>query len=302
MFDSILSRDEEIHRKGAVYIYFGHGQTQYSSPRAVALLKALKGIPLKCAAAHLCYDNPFLHAFANAAAFAMAARELVRFKCHFGSVLECLYSLRAFGIPPNAIPINSNGAWDPACISSSAHATHLSSHELVENLPPNEVQLEPQAIDVLMGRGKRGLKSIGNQRLKRLHEEYRESYENGNRGQKNFIVQSIYNTMIDSGSRFMAQTSERQWTAVSMPDVKKSISHGFRNMRRMDRERMLKTAMSCEVSPYSSASERLARAQPIVQSQPQSNVANQPGAIPMCLDAQHIQYFLGQLSFNGPVP
>lgn len=234
---SMISSDESVQKNGAVNVFFAYGQTKYRSSRIITLLQTLRGTPLRWAAGHFCYNSPLLHALVSITAFALASTELIRFKCHYGSVLECLYSLRAFGIPSNAIPINNDGTLD-----TRAPESHLddSSAAPIGRSSSSPTIPEPQAMDVLMGRGKGGMKSLGNQCLKKLQEEYRDRYEAANRGQKFAIVQTIYDTMIEAGSRFMMQTDERLWAIVDIQVAKNSISHGFRNMRRVDKTRMFK--------------------------------------------------------------
>lgn len=246
IFGDIATQDEEVQKKGFVYIYFTIGQTQYTPARTMGLIKTMKGSPMRLAAAHLCYDNPILHPLVNMAILTLPSHLLIRYKCHFGSVLECLYNLRTFGIPTEALPVNLEGVWrmlhDESILDGSRSSTPHSDSVSNRSQSPmdscssynNKDSCEPLPMDVLLGRGKGGIKSLGNQRLKMLQEEYRDRYENGNRLQKIYIAQVIFDAMMDSGSRFVMHTEDRQgWTVVSDTVAKKSIAHGFRNMRRV---------------------------------------------------------------------
>lgn len=246
MYGDIATRDEEVQKNGVVYIYFGYKQTENALFNTKAALNTTRGNPMRIVATHVCYDNPLLHSIVNMTVQEFPSQALIRFKCHFGSVPECLCSLRAFGLPVEALPINVDGTWKRSfaerllmTLTPDENLSSYTTHKILELHPCINKILQPRDMDIVMGRGKKGAKSLGYLRLKVLHEQYRARYEDGSRQTKVLITTTIYDALVHSGSRFLTQAPDRRsWVLVSELEAKKSIAHGFRNMRRIDRARV----------------------------------------------------------------
>eukprot|EP00934_Nitzschia_sp_Nitz4_P002970 Nitzschia sp. Nitz4//scaffold282_size24342//13522//15114//NITZ4_008355-RA/size24342-augustus-gene-0.16-mRNA-1//-1//CDS//3329545629//2960//frame0 len=289
--------DVEVQRKGFVFIYFGIGhQQQYSGGRINKLAQGIQGSPMRVAAIHACYDSPVLHPVMSLGAMALEARTLIRFKCHFGSALECVYSLMTYGIPMGTIPVNledgsinvmnhqriisemerqaqeqqsqqdqrhkddddhdddvkkllvgseedvvavvgDGGAARPVSSTSGASAVSSPSPAPTEEV---EVIRELGPLDIVVGRGQGGTKSTGNQRLKRLQEEYQDQYERATRFDKIVIGQTLFATLKESGYRFLTRSKDKTgWVKVSDQAAKDTIAHGFRNLRRVAKEKKI---------------------------------------------------------------
>eukprot|EP00934_Nitzschia_sp_Nitz4_P000806 Nitzschia sp. Nitz4//scaffold421_size8708//1956//3476//NITZ4_009119-RA/size8708-augustus-gene-0.2-mRNA-1//1//CDS//3329551565//806//frame0 len=261
VYGDVLTRDEDVQKRGVVFIYFAHGQTQYAGSRVATLTQTILAGPMRMVANHICYNSAEMNPLVSLAAYALTTRALLRFRTHYGSVMECLYSLRSFGVPTEAIPIQMDGSWQaPESGNSFLTYPRMSSPLSIDlmmgmnSFPSNgsmadspsvvsgeETRVEdPLPMDVLMGRGKGGMKSLGNQRLKMLQQDYRERYEKGSRLDKIWIGQTIFQSMSDAGARFLSQADDRSgWIVVSESVAKKSIAHGFRNMRRVAKARKI---------------------------------------------------------------
>ncbi|KAG7354779.1 hypothetical protein IV203_004135 [Nitzschia inconspicua] len=105
------------------------------------------------------------------------------------------------------------------------------------------------ATDVILGRGNRNRRNVGNLRLKLLVEKHFTEYNapSTTRAGKTAIVNKILKQMQDAGSRFvvavrdddtisdsfdMKEASYRRWFLAPDEKVRDKISHDFRNMKR----------------------------------------------------------------------
>lgn len=104
----IMAEDETTQRNGAVTIV-------WPSPDILGLLRDpeqsranqrhLEATPLRYCAFHVCFPNSVTYRWLQALVLLTLGRDkrkVVRF--HFGSHLECEYSLRTYGIPADSIP------------------------------------------------------------------------------------------------------------------------------------------------------------------------------------------------------
>lgn len=241
LYGQYTTISEEKQKKGIIFIYFGIGQSrQYGGGRVQMVAQGLKGSSMRIAAIHACYDNPLLHSVMSLGAYALESRTLIRFKCHYGSAWECIYSLMTYGIPLGTLPLKPDGSVD---LKQEIHFVSTVKDLLdVRSGTPDSAEsdhiLEPSPMDVLVGRGQAGTKSLGNQRLKKLLEEYHARYEAGSRFDKIVIGQTIFSKLKESGSRFLTRSKEMGgWEIVCEASAKDTISHGFRNLRRMAKEK-----------------------------------------------------------------
>ena len=119
---------------------------------------------------------------------------------------------------------------------------------------------KPGPKDVIMGRGKRGARLMGNRKLHKLLEKYHSQYEDSGKTDKLGIAEIIYEKMIAQGSRFLTpksyaaetcpspETSDQKFSVVPPPAIEWSeldeteavtrISNGFRNLRRKKKRAM----------------------------------------------------------------
>jgi hypothetical protein len=225
---SAAIEEEDTQIKGAIIIFYGIRHRQYFLDRGTKIASLLLSFPIRVSAIHCCYDDPMLHPLLTAASFVLERNQLCRLRFHFGSHMECLYNLMAFGIPKEVLPFDEEG--NPADSSLHIH-TWLATRLAEEATTPVANRLVvPSTYDVLMGRGKRVLESPGNYRFRQLLDTNRGHYESVSKFEKTVVAEFILKHIKESGGRFLKQ-GDSGWTEVDNNIARKKISHAFRNLR-----------------------------------------------------------------------
>jgi hypothetical protein len=159
---------------------------------------------------------------------------------YIGSHVEVQYALSSFGIPSNALPINSDGV-----LQKKGHLKWLklrkAQEEVVRGYCSNDSSggrmvdqiVVPARKDVLFGRGSVLQSHVGNFRLSHLIEENLERYFSSQRNGKIPLVNSIMGTIRMEGGRFLRQTKAGWWEEVSDDVACDKIGHGFRNRKQI---------------------------------------------------------------------
>jgi hypothetical protein len=92
----------------------------------------------------------------------------------------------------------------------------------------------PGPLDVIMGRGRHNKSKPGNRKLQEKLDEHYVQYEASDKYQKTALAESILNTMMEEGSRFLIRQGDKKqaaWVEVTREKARDKISHDFRNMR-----------------------------------------------------------------------
>lgn len=252
---STLSNNDEILRKGVIIICHGIGQEQL--PRAEEILLLVENFPAvigRVNAIHICYDSKIFDAFFKLGNWSLESRDLCRLQSHFGTQMECTYSMMTFGIPQDAMPVDYFGNIDLlphhhwlenlerdalARVQTVPSARLFSSTPTLINTTflPLADDLRPQPHDIILGRGRQGLNSAGNLKLKSLVKEYQKVYEKSGRFEKGAIVNRVYKNLMKSGSKFMIHMKKHPdgtgggWMEVDEDAARSKIAHDFRNLR-----------------------------------------------------------------------
>lgn len=256
----MASRDKTVQKAGLVFIHYGLGgvhineeRMQRALVRSRVLVATFPCMPLRVVATHCCTnDNDRLMTYSNTTRF-LETRYLTRFQTHFGSSIECRYNLMTFGIPLDVLPVRDDSSIDvqphlawlaelareelktsPPCTNDS-FVQVLSSIAMEDNTSGSAHKIEPGDLDVIMGKGRRGINSMGSHLLKRYLEEYQVEYDSALRYEKAMILEKIYAWMRRNGCRFLAPNKEADgtiiWEEVCETRAHDRISHGFRNRR-----------------------------------------------------------------------
>lgn len=217
--------------------------------RVPLFLEAFAAQPVRFNALHVCFDEVKMKPLISFLASMMKASYLCRLLSHFGSDVECLYSLMAFGILPNTLPVGTDGT-----IYTADHSRMLASVLAAENEMSTAMEFEvssflgendtviseamglPQPHDILMGRGKHGNKWLGNRKLRKMLEANRDAYRKGRKAEKVAISNMIYEEILNSGSRFLilSKDSKDDWILMERTEVCSRISHMLRNVHSSD--------------------------------------------------------------------
>jgi hypothetical protein len=222
----------------------GRGPTHFNLifPNALCYVSAI----------HAATDDIRMKTFFDEVAMAAKANYLVRFQTHLGSALECQSNLNTFGIPAKILPLTSDG--QVHCHDHVSFLSQLRQAESEQDLlvaqpmnrhPMDDVlerekeeltmpseEISPGLKDIILGRGKRGSKYRGNNRLRDVIEEHFESYEEGSSLSRRAIARSIYMSFLQNGSRFLIFSEKvKGWSELDEDAAITKISHGFRNHR-----------------------------------------------------------------------
>ena len=203
-------------------------------------------------AVHAVTDDIRMKAFFDEIAKLATANYLVRFQSHYGSVQECQSNLSTFGIPSKILPLSVDGE-----VHCQGHASFLSRlqkmesehqagaqdkhqypslHHVVTNererRSNTEEGLTPGSKDIILGRGKRASRYLGNSKLRDIIEERYALYEGGPPESRKEIARSVYSHLVHGGTRFLVfSEDEKVWSELDEDSAIGKILHGFRNHR-----------------------------------------------------------------------
>ena len=106
---SILKYNVDIQKRGFVGIMYDIGLQEKDEAMMLGLAKFRHCLPLKLSAIHHCSDNQFVRAMFTIELIFMETYERVRYRGHFGTHMECQYSLHTFGQPKHGFPVSESG-------------------------------------------------------------------------------------------------------------------------------------------------------------------------------------------------
>ncbi|CAJ1970021.1 unnamed protein product [Cylindrotheca closterium] len=236
-FMNVLHRDERAQLKGVVVVSYTLGRFRDTSRGKgfVNQTKLSMALPIHFAGLHLCSDDPLQYLLVSACLRIVPSHLRARFRLHMGSDIECQYGLKAFGIPPEALPPRSDAAfvahdyhmrWYKECEWREA----MAASDGCENLPG--LPIEPYPADVLFG-GRRNSNG-GNRQLRILVRNHANQYDSGTKEQKRDLVEQVMQQIRISGGRFLnlGVGEPEHWVELSAEDACSKVAQAFRNNRR----------------------------------------------------------------------
>ena len=108
---SLLKYNVDIQQRGFVGIMYDVGLQNKDESMMLGMAKFRHCLPLKLSAIHHCSDNQFVRAMFTIELMIMETYERVRYRGHFGTHMECQYSLYTFGIPKQNFPVTESGEY-----------------------------------------------------------------------------------------------------------------------------------------------------------------------------------------------
>lgn len=256
---------KEAQQRGFVGVWYGVGARQFAGrvgrgPRFVELFTVSA---IKATSIHGCFDDPqMVQIFSEIAANA-GSRLVARMQSHLGNHTACLGNLLSFGLPREILPISAEGNVHTAenqkfieqlqrqdlAMSDSDDGNSEYDETADDGDAPREELIDaPGPMDVVMGRGRRGVKLPGNVLLRRLQEEHYDAYNSmGSKVDKTCISQVILSGMRQAGCRFLVPVYEENgkmhrgrpvpkgWREVDDDSARDRIGHGFRNLRQANK-------------------------------------------------------------------
>ena len=117
-----LAQDEIAQKKGVVGAFYVVGQGNNANvfknrPGHWKLTRQRAAMPIRFVCNHFCYDEPRLISPVRLIMVAMGPQTRSRFRMHFGSHQEIIYTLMQFGIPAQVMPIDPSGKIDDSVCS-----------------------------------------------------------------------------------------------------------------------------------------------------------------------------------------
>jgi len=248
----VVAQDKDAQIKGIVNVSYAVGSPVFKSVQ----VNLRKAIPLHIACQHFAYDDPFAYWSASKGIYQLTKNHRVRFRSHMGSHVECQYALATYGIPRNALPVNTNGE-----MSTDFHLAWLQKRREIEESQPIPLRLisisrstpspvsqssvnspspdcmrqvnDIRVSDILFGRGKTVVEHPGNAWFRDLVDKTMMQYESCTRMEKASIAEMIVNMVKDSGGRFLRAEDEGDfWEEVDDHTARKKVAHTFRNRRK----------------------------------------------------------------------
>jgi hypothetical protein len=139
----------------------------------------------------------------------------------------------SFGIPMQAIPVNSEGVMRVK--EHSKWIQNRRKHEmLIQRLDSSStsVIVIPSHADVLFGKGKVFQLHMGNMKLSTILEERGADYFNAKRNKKAAIAMAVVVGMKnEKNTRFLRQDNDGLWVEVDDKTAADKVGHGFRNRK-----------------------------------------------------------------------
>ncbi|KAL3937906.1 MAG: hypothetical protein SGBAC_007071 [Bacillariaceae sp.] len=193
--------------------------------------------PCHIASVHFCCSKVSEYLLCKLAIKAMSPKLRARFRLHFGSHVECQYSLATYGISNENLPLilgpDKVDTRQPYAMKPvRSNDLERSSPHLVSAKNPIVVT-EPTANDVLYMGGNKS-DNAGNEHLRNLVAEWSHTYDVAMNIGKRRVVDQIVDEIHRSGGRFLSQAhgAESVWATVPRTEVRSKITQMFRNRRR----------------------------------------------------------------------
>jgi len=193
-------------------------------------------LPYRVASMHFCYNDSRLRPLISALQVISGKESRIRFRTHYGSHLECTYSLMGFGIPLNTLPLDNENNVSTEKVSSWMQARFEKERGLAIQKAaastPGFLEF-PLSTDVLLGRGRPFQEFPGNRRLAMLVEQHRNQYQSSDKLGKTAISLDIVRAIKSGGGRFLKRSEEAGgWTVVADGVAREKVSHNFRTKTR----------------------------------------------------------------------
>jgi len=193
-------------------------------------------LPFRVSAGHFCFPNTPMYLLA-AAMISLIAPKTVRVRQNkiFGSPTEYKYSLMAYGIPVDQLPITASGR-----IKTTSHQRWIKYQREREaiiqmGLPPFEDVECPLPMDILIGNA--GSNSFqnnpGNTVYRDIMDVYFHRYEAAtDKQEKTRITWKVLEELALANCRILVRDRRGWWSIASTDKAREKIAHNFRETRK----------------------------------------------------------------------
>jgi len=213
-----------ISKNGIVGVYFAHGMGNIFEK--LYRDESTNGMPFKIASIHFCYDDTFGSAMQTYVMMTLGKYARIRLRSHCGSLLECRYALKSFGVDIDTFEMGGSTS-----LSDSVQGVIQRCRELDESQRKKlNARLLPRPNDVLLGRGRPFQLYSGNLALTTIIDGYRAQYMSSKKMIKKTITSEIVESIRASGGRFLKKGSDVDWEEVDFETSRLKVSHSFRTI------------------------------------------------------------------------
>jgi hypothetical protein len=247
------SDDEETQKFGIVLVVFLHKMESHTSHdihlEDLQWMKRMNECsPVRRSGSHVCLpDTPACYAIRSSLLLLITKEQRTQTRVHVGSIAECYYSLKSFGVPTKCFPTNLNlsakdytkqrSDWvdlrrkletnvlEPRWKTPGSFGSNVdSSYSFV-----NDIILCPMQEDVLFGKGKPIMRHAGNVTMRNLVELWWGEYEVADYSHKPNIAWRILFHVQRFGGRFLKEHPDGWFMEVEDDDARRKISIALRD-------------------------------------------------------------------------
>ena len=209
--------------------------------------KLLAAIPIAFKSLHYCYDDEKVRTLFQVAMLVFNRHARFRCRFHFGTDIECIYTLMTFGLPNDVLPILPSGNLR---LEGHQELVRRLRKQDESNIAPGARVVLPLTSDVLLGRGKPLQKHPGNIRYHHIIDTYNDQYENALKLEKTKISMYLVEQIQKAGGRFL-KLDDVGWVEIGDDAARSKVAHTFRNHRIAKRqaEKKAKASSDATTSP-----------------------------------------------------
>eukprot|EP00526_Cylindrotheca_closterium_P009653 CAMPEP_0113635670 /NCGR_PEP_ID=MMETSP0017_2-20120614/18596_1 /TAXON_ID=2856 /ORGANISM="Cylindrotheca closterium" /LENGTH=424 /DNA_ID=CAMNT_0000546465 /DNA_START=68 /DNA_END=1339 /DNA_ORIENTATION=- /assembly_acc=CAM_ASM_000147 len=219
--------DVETQRRGITFVVYNVGnfvKEKYDSNAMEHTITIQKSLPFKPCSLHYCFNDSGFRFVINIAMHFFGEDFRSRVKLHFGTHLECSYSLMTFGCPVHSLPVSIDGD-----LKRKAHLEFIRmryQQEMRLGLPRIVV---PTLNDVLFGRGKPYRQHVANIKLHAMMEaELKHEQASSLKGKRLLTIEKLMDGIRNGGGRFLQQDDVGCWVEVDEKAVQEKVGRAFR--------------------------------------------------------------------------
>lgn len=217
--------DEDTQRKGVVGIVYMNGLPTIPTKLLNTLgasSAATQPLSFRHCSQHICYDNAHLQPVFSFLHAMTSEQGKLRTRYTFGSHLECIYSLRSFGVPLGEdLP---NRASMDRYIEQRKQMDQDYHRKRKEEESETGIILYPEGTDILVGRGKPYQVFAGNLLFNDIVSAGCDEYaSNDDRFDKTLFSMRLVQSLQDDGCRFLERVEKLGWKVVTDQVARKKV-------------------------------------------------------------------------------
>jgi len=243
-----MTEDVETQKRGITFVVYNVGnfaKEKYESNAVEHTASIQNSLPTKSCSIHYCFNDSGFRYVINIAMRFFSEDARARVKVHFGTHIECSYSLMTFGCPINSLPLSIDGD-----LKKKAHLEFIKmryQQEMRVHLPRIVV---PTHSDVVFGRGKKWKtiniwektlelnflqtgkpyrQHIGNKKLHAMmDEELKHEQSLSTKNKRLATIEKLMEAIQNGGGRFLQQDKAGFWVEIDEKAVQEKVLRAFR--------------------------------------------------------------------------